>query len=72
MAKRVLNKSRNRVVAGVCAGIAEYLGWQPWLVRAVFVFVSLVWGTGLIAYAIFWLAMPPADANDCDLEDFRK
>jgi phage shock protein PspC (stress-responsive transcriptional regulator) len=75
MEKRVLKKSHNRVIAGVCAGIAEYLGWQPRQVRAIFVLVALLGGTGIIAYLILWLAMPPADSippGKFNLEDFRE
>jgi phage shock protein PspC (stress-responsive transcriptional regulator) len=75
MEKRVLKKSHNRVIAGVCGGIAEYLGWRPRQVRAIFIFVALLGGASLIAYFILWLAMPAADSippGKFNLEDFRK
>jgi phage shock protein PspC (stress-responsive transcriptional regulator) len=75
MTKRVLKKSHDRIIAGVCGGIVEYLGWRPRQVRAVFVFVTLVGGASLVAYLILWLAMPAADAippGKFNLEDFRK
>ena len=75
MAQRILRKSHDRVLTGVCGGIAEYLGWQPRQVRAIFGLVSLVGGSGLLAYLILSWTMPGADsgsAGDFDLDDFRK
>jgi len=37
-----LRKSRDRVLGGVCGGIAEWLGWDPTLVRILYVVVSVV------------------------------
>ena len=53
---------RYRIVAGVCGGIAEWLGWDPTLVRVLFVLISIlsVAFPGLIAYVILWLIMPNA------------
>jgi phage shock protein C len=59
--KPVLRKSRDRAIAGVCAGIAEFLGWQPVQIRAIFIACTVIWGAGLWVYLILWIAMPPAD-----------
>lgn len=56
----MFTKSQDRVFAGVCGGVAEYLGCQPWQVRAVFTLVSLVGGAGVIAYGILCVVMPPS------------
>lgn len=52
--------SHNRVIAGVCGGIAEFLGWDPALVRILYVVVSLasVAFPGILVYLILWVAMP--------------
>lgn len=57
-----LRRSReHRIVAGVCGGIAEWLGWDPTWVRVSFVLVSLVpLVPGLLLYALLWLLMPRA------------
>lgn len=54
--------NRYRIIAGVCGGIAEWLGWDPTLVRVLFVVISIlsVAFPGLIAYLILWLIMPNA------------
>jgi phage shock protein C len=57
-----LRRSReHRIVAGVCGGIAEWLGWNPILVRVSFVLVSLVpLVPGLLLYVLLWVLLPRA------------
>ena len=71
---RRLVRSHDRIVSGVCGGIADFLGWEPRQVRALYVFVSLVSAAfpGIVAYAILTWVMPPADNREFRLEDFRK
>ncbi|MCI0657584.1 MAG: PspC domain-containing protein [Acidobacteria bacterium] len=59
----VLRKSRNKVFAGVCGGIAEWLGWDPTLVRVLYVVVSVVSIAfpGILVYILLWLIMPPPE-----------
>jgi phage shock protein C len=56
-----LMRSRDqRMIAGVCGGIAEWLGWSPVLVRILYVLVSLLSAAfpGLIVYIALWILMP--------------
>jgi phage shock protein PspC (stress-responsive transcriptional regulator) len=48
------------VIAGVCGGIAEWLGWNPTLVRVLFVLVSVLSAAfpGILAYIVLWILMP--------------
>jgi len=57
MEKR-LRRSRNRKIAGVCGGIAEYFGLDPTVVRLVWLFAVLFFGTGIWAYIICWIVIP--------------
>jgi phage shock protein PspC (stress-responsive transcriptional regulator) len=60
-ARNGLQRSReHRLIAGVCGGIAEWLGWNPTLVRVLFVLVSVasVAFPGIIVYLILWVLMP--------------
>ncbi len=60
---RPLTRSRRqRVLAGVMGGIAEWLGWDANLVRIVFVVVSIlsVAFPGIVVYLLLWLLMPDA------------
>ena len=52
-----LYKSNNRMICGVCAGIAEYLGIYPTVVRLIWAALGLT-GTGILLYIIAALVMP--------------
>ena len=58
MAKRLFRSSRNVKIAGVCGGIAEYLNIDPVIVRAIWLIMVLVYGTGILAYLICWFIFP--------------
>ncbi|MDR8393128.1 PspC domain-containing protein [Aliifodinibius sp. S!AR15-10] len=55
-----LSKSRtDKMIAGVCGGIAEYLGWDPTIVRIIFVVLTIMgWGSPVLLYFILALVMP--------------
>ena len=61
---RRFTRSDNRMIAGVCAGIAEYLGWSIPMTRLAYVVVSVlsVAFPGIIVYVILWLVMPERSA----------
>lgn len=52
--------NRNKVIAGVCGGIAEWLGWDPTVTRILYVVVSILSAAfpGLIVYILLWIVMP--------------
>lgn len=52
-----LCKSNNRMICGVCAGLAEYLGIDPTVVRLIWAALGLT-GTGILLYIIAALVMP--------------
>jgi phage shock protein C len=59
-----LHRSReHRIIAGVCGGLADWLGWSPTLVRVLYVVGSTLSAAfpGIIAYVILWLLMPNSD-----------
>lgn len=58
MEKRLHRSLTDRKIAGVCGGIAEYLGWDPTLVRVLWIVLTLLGGSGILAYLILWLVMP--------------
>ena len=51
------------MIAGVCGGIADWIGWDPTLVRIVYVLGSVLSAAfpGAIVYVILWMLMPKAD-----------
>ncbi|ATD68015.1 MULTISPECIES: PspC domain-containing protein [Luteimonas] len=53
----------DRVVAGVLGGVARRFGWNPTVVRAIFVVVSVVSAAfpGLLVYLLLWMLMPEGE-----------
>jgi len=60
----LVRSRRNRMVAGVCGGIAESIGWDPTLVRLLYVLVSVISAAfpGILVYLVLWMVMPQASA----------
>ena len=56
-----LTKSKDRKLAGVCGGIAEYFNVDPSLVRIAWALVSACYGAGIIAYIVAALVLPEAE-----------
>jgi phage shock protein PspC (stress-responsive transcriptional regulator) len=54
---------RHRMLAGVCGGLADWLGWDPTLVRIAYVMVSVCSAAfpGILVYLVLWLVMPRAE-----------
>lgn len=65
MEKRKLMRSNNRMIAGVCSGIADYFGWDITQVRIIYVLLTFFTAfSGGIVYLILWLVMPEAKRID--------
>jgi phage shock protein PspC (stress-responsive transcriptional regulator) len=47
-----------KVIAGVCAGIADRFGWNPTAVRLVFLLSCLLPGPQFLLYVVLWVIMP--------------
>ena len=58
---RLHKSTKDRKVAGVCGGIAEYLNTDPTIIRLVFALMVLGWGTGLLAYIVLALVLPEGE-----------
>ncbi len=58
----LLRSRKNQIVAGVCGGIAEWLGWDASLVRVLYVVVSVLSSAfpGILVYLAMWILMPRA------------
>lgn len=57
-ARRLYRNENDKILGGVCSGIASYFGIDPIIVRILFVVITLALGTGLLAYIIMWVAVP--------------
>jgi phage shock protein C len=56
--RRLVRPMREKKIAGVCAGFANYLGIDVTLVRIIWLLVVFIGGTGILAYIIAAIAMP--------------
>jgi phage shock protein C len=57
--KRLYRSRKDRMLAGVCGGLASYIGVDPTIVRLIFVIsVFVTFTTSLFLYLIFWLIIP--------------
>lgn len=61
---KLARSRRHRMLLGVCGGIADWIGWDPTLVRLLYVLVSVLSAAfpGILVYLILWLIMPDSDA----------
>jgi phage shock protein C len=61
-----LHRSSNRILAGVCGGVAEYFGMDPTVIRIAYVVLSLFTAAfpGLLLYIIMMVLMPNHDQID--------
>jgi phage shock protein PspC (stress-responsive transcriptional regulator) len=64
MSEARLQRSDDRIIAGVCGGIAERFGWPANRVRVVYVLLSIISVAfpGTLVYLVLWFLMP--DASD--------
>lgn len=60
MEKKLYKSNTNKMVAGVCGGVAEYLGVDPTVVRLIWVLFTALGGSGLLAYILAAIIMPEA------------
>lgn len=58
MTKSLHRSQTDKILAGVCGGLAEYFGVDSTIVRLLFILVVALGGSGALLYAILWLVMP--------------
>jgi phage shock protein PspC (stress-responsive transcriptional regulator) len=63
MNNKRLIKSNDKMIAGVCSGIAEYLGWKTYHVRTIFLIATFLGASGLIIYTILNFVMPNSNTD---------
>jgi phage shock protein PspC (stress-responsive transcriptional regulator) len=58
--RKLTRSSADKVVAGVCGGLADWIGWDVTLVRLIYVLISIFSAgfPGFIVYVILWVIMP--------------
>jgi phage shock protein PspC (stress-responsive transcriptional regulator) len=58
VASTLIRPREGRIVAGVCAGLAQRFGWSVTVVRLLFLLSLVLPGSQVIVYAILWILMP--------------
>ena len=58
MEKKLYRSRRNRIIGGVCGGLADYLGVDPTVVRVIMALATFVGGMSILVYLIMWLLIP--------------
>ena len=61
--KKLFRDGDNKVVAGICAGVSNYFGWNISIVRTLFALLILLAGTGFWLYIIAWILIPEAKST---------
>jgi len=56
--KQLYRSRKDRIVAGVCAGLADYFGIDANIVRLVFAGLAIIAGTGFLLYVAAWMIIP--------------
>ena len=58
--RKLYRSNSNRMIAGVCGGLGEFLGIDPTLIRLAFILMGLLGGHGILVYLIMCIVVPPA------------
>jgi phage shock protein C len=58
MEKRLYRGVHDKMLGGVCSGIAKYIGVDPTIVRLLWVIAFFLFGIGFLAYILAWIIMP--------------
>ena len=66
MKKQLRRSTENKVIAGVCGGIAEYFDIDPTLIRLAWVLFCALGGSGVLAYIIAAIIIPEKTAGDVE------
>ena len=61
--KKLYRSNSDKMLAGVCGGLGEFLGLDPTLVRLVFALLAILGGPGIILYFIMWIIVPYGPTN---------
>jgi len=58
MTKKLYRSQKDKILGGVCGGIAEYFEVDSTLARLIFILITVLGGAGILIYILFWLLMP--------------
>lgn len=58
MEPKRLTRSKDKMIAGVAGGLADYLNLDPTIIRILFVLIAFAGGASVLAYLIMWIIVP--------------
>lgn len=61
MARKLYRNSKDKIIAGVCSGLGDYLNIDPVIVRIIALALFFMQGFGLLTYIIAWVIIPPSN-----------
>ncbi len=64
MSKKIVKSTNNKMIFGVCAGVADQLNIDPTIVRVIWAIAAFVYGTGLLAYIICAIVFPAGHTDN--------
>ncbi len=72
MSKKLCKSSSNKVFAGVCGGVGDYLNIDPVIVRIIWLVSVFTYGVGVVAYIVAAIIMPECETSDIYDEDEKE
>ena len=67
--KKLVRKTDDKMIAGVAAGLADYLNMDVTLLRVLFALTTIFGGFGLVAYIVMWIIVPEEGSDRAVIDD---
>jgi len=65
---RMYRDAEHRIIGGVCAGMGAFWNIEPWLVRTIFIIITMMGGLGILVYLILYIVLPEAKTTAQKIE----
>ncbi|HOP59063.1 MAG TPA: PspC domain-containing protein [Bacteroidales bacterium] len=65
---RMYRDTDHRIIGGVCAGMGAYWNLDPWIIRIIFIVLTLLGGAGILIYLILYIVLPEAKTTAQKIE----
>ena len=56
--KKLYRSNKQKMIAGVCGGLAEYFNIDPTWIRIIFIIFAVMGGSSILVYLLFWVLVP--------------
>ncbi|MCU0472958.1 MAG: PspC domain-containing protein [Bacteroidales bacterium] len=65
---RMYRDTEHRIIGGVCSGMGAFWNIEPWLVRTIFIVITMMGGLGILVYLILYIVLPEAKTTAQKIE----